>query len=164
MFSFVLLLLSLLPLWLLCARFLPIDYLLTVLLLLLLRLVCSIASVVVRRHLYASKYYYIKIKYTPAVRSKVWKISSKLIFPSCVCYSDGAYYWVCVLRKYVGWRLPLELACTKVNRVMLSNLCMEAIKPVFEGGSIYLTAVECMTSILCMSCLSTYQQAVIAYS
>ena len=34
--------------------------------------------------------YYIKIKYTPAVRSK---ILSKLIFASRVRYTDRAYYW-----------------------------------------------------------------------
>ena len=34
-----------------------------------------------------------KKKCSPAVRSK---ISSKLIFASCVCYSDRAYYVVCV--------------------------------------------------------------------
>ena len=29
-----------------------------------------------------------------------------------------------------------ELACTKVNRVMLIKLCTETIKPVFEGDKI----------------------------
>ena len=38
------------------------------------------------------------------------KILSKLIFASCVRYSDRAYYWVvCVLIKDIGRRLPLEL-------------------------------------------------------
>ena len=38
------------------------------------------------------------------------KISSKLIFASCVWYSDRrAYYWVCVLINDIGRRLPLEL-------------------------------------------------------
>ena len=50
--------------------------------------------------------YYKKINYAPAVRSK---ISSKLIFASYVCCSDRAYYWVCVLNKDIGRRLPLEL-------------------------------------------------------
>ena len=39
------------------------------------------------------------------------KISSKLICASCVI-SDRAYYWVCVLMKDIGWRLPLELHCS----------------------------------------------------
>ena len=54
-------------------------------------------------------YYYKKWKYTPAVRSK---ISSKLIFASCVWYSDRAYYELCVLIKDVGRRLPLQLQCS----------------------------------------------------
>ena len=29
-----------------------------------------------------------------------------------------------------------SLACTRVNRVMLINLCAETIKPVFEGDKI----------------------------
>ena len=37
-----------------------------------------------------------KNKHTPAVRSR---ISSKIIFASCVPYSDRAYYWACVLIK-----------------------------------------------------------------
>ena len=74
-----------------------------------------------------------EINYAPAVRPK---ISSKLIFASCVCYSDCAYYWVYVLVKDIGRRLPLELACYRVNRVMLINLCTATIKPVFEGDKI----------------------------
>ena len=50
--------------------------------------------------------YYKKWKYTPAVRSK---ISSKLIFASCVWYSDRAYYELCVLIKDISRRLPLQL-------------------------------------------------------
>ena len=50
--------------------------------------------------------YYKKIKYTPAVRSK---ISSKLIFASCVWYSDRAHYELCVLIKDIGRRLPLHI-------------------------------------------------------
>ena len=44
-----------------------------------------------------------------AVRSK---ISSKLIFASCVWYSDRAYYELCVLMKDIGRRLPLQLQCS----------------------------------------------------
>ena len=62
--------------------------------------------------------------------------SSKLIFASCVFYSDRAYYCVYVLIKDIGRRLPLELACTRVIRAMLINLCTETIKPVFEGDKI----------------------------
>ena len=40
-----------------------------------------------------------KWKYTPAVRSKIW---SKLIFASCVWYSDRAHYELCVLIKDIG--------------------------------------------------------------
>ena len=45
----------------------------------------------------------------PAVRSK---ISSKFIFASCVCYSDRAYYELCVLIEDTGRRLPLQLQCS----------------------------------------------------
>ena len=40
------------------------------------------------------------------------KISSKLIFASCVWYSDRAYYELCVLLKDIGRRLPLQLQCS----------------------------------------------------
>ena len=30
----------------------------------------------------------------------------------CVCYSDRAYYGLCVLTKDIGRRLPLELQCS----------------------------------------------------
>ena len=57
----------------------------------------------------SEKDYYKKWNYTPAVRSK---ISSKLIFASCVWYSDRAYYELCVLIKDIGRRLPLQLQCS----------------------------------------------------
>ena len=45
--------------------------------------------------------------------------------------------------KDIGRRLPLELqACTRVNRVMLINLCTETIAPVKN-----LTAVEGNASV-----------------
>ena len=51
--------------------------------------------------------YYKNKKCTPpAVRSNN---SSKLIFASCVWYSDRAYYWVCVFINDIGRRLFLEL-------------------------------------------------------
>ena len=51
-----------------------------------------------------------KLKYTPAVRSN---ILSKLIFSSCVWYSDRAYFGLCVLFKdTIGRRLPLQLQCS----------------------------------------------------
>ena len=39
-------------------------------------------------------------------------ILSKLIFSSCVGYSDRAYYGLCVLIKDIGRRLPLQLQCS----------------------------------------------------
>ena len=48
-------------------------------------------------------------KYTLAVRSN---ILSKLIFASCVWYSDRAYDGLCVLIKDIGRRLPLQLRCS----------------------------------------------------
>ena len=53
--------------------------------------------------------YYIYWKYTPALRPK---ISSKLMFASCVWYSDRAYYEMCVLIENIGRRLPLQLQCS----------------------------------------------------
>ena len=83
-------------------------------------------------------------KYTPGVRLK---ISSKVMFTSCVWYSDRAYYWVCVLVEDIVRRLPLELACTRVNKVMFTNLCAEAIKS-FRGGDKNLTDPVEFTSLL----------------
>ena len=40
------------------------------------------------------------------------KISSKLIFASCLWYSDRAHYELCVLIKDIGRRLPLQLQCS----------------------------------------------------
>ena len=47
--------------------------------------------------------YYKQWKYTPAVRSN---ILPKLIFASCVWYSDRAYYGLCFLIKDIGRGLP----------------------------------------------------------
>ena len=70
-----------------------------------------------------------KLKCTPAVRSE---ISSKLVFATCVQHSDRAYYRVCALIKNIDRRLLFELACTRVNGVMLINLCTESIKTVLD--------------------------------
>ena len=40
------------------------------------------------------------------------KILSKLIFASCVRYSDREYYGLCVLSKDIDRRLPLQLQCS----------------------------------------------------
>ena len=65
----------------------------------------------------------------------------ELIF-AAVCDTPIARITACVF-KDTGRRHPLELqqqctlvACTRVNRVMLTNLCAETIKPVFEGDKI----------------------------
>ena len=71
-----------------------------------------------------------KSKYTPAVRSK---ILSKLIFASCVWYSDRAYYGLCVLIKDIGQRLPLQLQCSYIYK------CFEKMEPKLE---ILLTPLE----------------------
>ena len=42
--------------------------------------------------------------------------------------------WVCVPIKDIGRRLPLEVACARVTRVTLFNLCVEMIKPVLVRG------------------------------
>ena len=41
-----------------------------------------------------------------------WNIWSKLIFASCVWYSDRAYYGLCILIKGIGRRLTLQLQCS----------------------------------------------------
>ena len=68
-----------------------------------------------------------RLNYVPAVRLKV---SSKLVFASCVWYSDRITG--CVLIKDIGRRLSLELACIRVNRVMF-NLCTDTITLVLGG-------------------------------
>ena len=52
----------------------------------------------------------IKWKYTPATSMRS-RILSKLIFASCVWYSDLACYGYCVLIKDICRRLPLQLQC-----------------------------------------------------
>ena len=53
-----------------------------------------------------------KQTHTTAVRSK---ISSTLILASCVIDTPIAGVPGCVLVKDTGWRLPSELACSRVN-------------------------------------------------
>ena len=42
-------------------------------------------------------------------------------------------YWMRVLVKDIGRRLPSALSCTRVNTVTLVNLCRETKTPVCEG-------------------------------
>ena len=78
--------------------------------------------------------YYKKWKYTPAVRSK---ILSELIFASCVCYSDRAYYGLCVLIEDIGRRLPLQLQCSYQGQQSdVGQSVRGNYKPVSEGDKI----------------------------
>ena len=93
----------------------------------------------------------IKIKYTPAVRSK---ILSKLIFASCVWHSDRAYYGLCVLIKDIGRRLPLELLCSyQGEQGDVSQPVRGNYKTRFWGGQ-NLTAVEGNASVYHVNPLS----------
>ena len=84
----------------------------------------------------------------PAVRSK---ILSKLIFASCVWYSDRTYYGLCVRIKYIGRRLPLELQCSyqgqqgDVSQSVRGNY--KFLKPVFEGTK----SDSCGRKCICLS-------------
>ena len=75
-----------------------------------------------------------------AVRSK---ISSKLIFASCVWYSDRAHYELCVLIKDIGRRRPLQqLQCSyQGQQGDFSQSVRGNYKTRFWGGQ-NLTAVE----------------------
>ena len=85
-----------------------------------------------------------KWKYTPAVRSN---ILSKLIFASCVWYSDRAYYGLCVLIKDIGQRLPLQLQCSyQGQQGDVSQSVRGNYKTRFWGGK-NLTAVEGNASV-----------------
>ena len=51
-----------------------------------------------------------------------------------MCYSDRAYYCVFSVRILVSdSRWNYSVACTRVNRVMLINLCAETINPFLRG-------------------------------
>ena len=102
--------------------------------------------------------YYYKIKilssyeiedfdeYTPAVRSN---ILSKLIFASCVWFSDRAYYGLCVLIENIGRRLPLHLQCSYQSQQgdVSQSVRGNTIKPVFEGDKIWQLVVEGNASV-----------------
>ena len=70
---------------------------------------CQLISYTTENSVITGKRFKKKWIYTPAVRSK---ISSKLIFESCVWCSDRAHYELCVLIKDIGRRLPLQLQCS----------------------------------------------------
>ena len=70
------------------------------------------------------------------------KISSKLIFASCVWYSDRAHYELCVLIKDIGRRLPLQLQCSyQGQQDDFSQSVRGNYKTRFWGGQ-HLTAVK----------------------
>ena len=97
--------------------------------------------------------YYKKWKYTPAVRSK---ISSKLIFASCVWYSDRAYYEFWVLIEDIGRRLPLQLQCScQGQQGDFSQSVRGNFKTRFWGGQ-NLTAVEGNVSFYQVNLVSLY--------
>ena len=71
-------------------------------------------------------------------------MSSKLIFASCVWYSDRAHYYeLCVLIKDIGRRLPLQLQCSiyQGQQGDFSQSVRGNYKTRFWGGQ-NLTAVE----------------------
>ena len=92
-----------------------------------------------------------KIKYTSAVSSI---ILSKLVFASCVWYSDRAYYGLCVLIRDIGRRLPLQLQCSyqgqqgDVRQSVRGNY-----KACFWGGQ-NVTAVEENASVSQLNAVS----------
>ena len=76
--------------------------------------------------------YYNKLNYTPpAVRSKNL---SKVIFASCMCYSDRALYGLCVPTENICQRLPLQLQRSyQGQQVMLVSLFAETKNPFLSG-------------------------------
>ena len=78
------------------------------------------------------------------MRSNIW---SKLIFASCVWYSDRAYYGLCVLLNDLGRRLPLQLLCSyQGQQGDVSQSVRGNYKTRFWGGQ-NLTAVEGNASV-----------------
>ena len=72
---------------------------------------------------------------------------SKLIFASCVRYSDRAYYGLCVPIKGIGRRLPLELQCSyQGQQGDVSQSVRGNYKTRFRGGR-NLTAVKGNASV-----------------
>ena len=75
------------------------------------------------------------------------KISSKLIFASCVWYFDRAHYELCVLIKDIGRRLPLQLQCSyQGQQGDVSQSVRGNYKTRFWGGQ-NLTGVEGNASV-----------------
>ena len=69
-------------------------------------------------------------------------ILSKLIFASCVWYSDCAYYGLFFLIKEIGRRLPLQLQCSyQGQQGVVRQPVRGSYKTRFWGGQ-NLTAVE----------------------
>ena len=75
-----------------------------------------------------------KLKYTPAVRSKICRNSSL----QAVCDTPIARITSCVssLRIEVGDSACNYSVAIRVNRVMLGSLFTETVKPVSEGDKI----------------------------
>ena len=73
-----------------------------------------------------------KLCVTPAVRSD---ISSKLIVARFVVYSDRVYYWMCILDKDVGQRLPLELQCSLYLSLFMSCIPLFLSLPLYRDLS-----------------------------
>ena len=65
------------------------------------------------------------------------KILSKLIFPSCVWYSDRAYYGFRVFIKDIGRRLPLQLQCSYQGQQgdARQSLCARKLQNPFRRGT-----------------------------
>ena len=82
--------------------------------------------------------------YTPVVRSN---ILSKLIFASCVWYSDRAYYGLCVLIKDIGRRLPLQLQCSNQGQQGDVRQSVRGNCKTCSWGRQNLTAVEGNASV-----------------
>ena len=77
----------------------------------------------------------------------------KLIFASCVWYSDRAYYWVCVLIKDIGRRLPLQLQCSyQGQQGDVSKSVRGNNKTRFEGDKIWQLWKEMHQFIKCIHC------------
>ena len=75
------------------------------------------------------------------------RILSKLIFASCVRYSDRAYYGLCVLIKDIGRRLPVQSQCSyQGQKGDVSQSVRGNYKTRFCGGQ-NLTAVEGNASV-----------------
>ena len=85
-------------------------------------------------------------------------ISSKLIFASCVWYSDRAHYELCVLIKDIGRRLPLQLQCSYQGQQ--DDFCQsvrENYKTRFWGGqNLYIYIPACLYHDDCWQCRGVF--------